>query len=103
MLLKKNYRLACSFVCPDVSWGDDEDFGLLVDALAQYDAKFSKTSAHWPRLLVLITGRGAQVNRVWRLLKQKRERKELMICLVVNLFFGRQSVIVTWPNSKQKM
>eukprot|EP00889_Picochlorum_renovo_P001701 jgi/Picre1/28731/NNA_004131.t1 len=41
------------------SWTPDEDFGILLDAMVQYDA-LAQTSSHLPMLVLFVTGRGPQ-------------------------------------------
>ncbi|KAI0063161.1 hypothetical protein BV25DRAFT_1802708 [Artomyces pyxidatus] len=42
------------------SWTPDEDFGVLLAALAQYEARARALAGRLPRLLALVTGRGPQ-------------------------------------------
>lgn len=44
-------------VCP-TSWGDDEDMAMLVDAIGRWVAAHRESASAFPRLAVLVTGRG---------------------------------------------
>ena len=70
------------------SWGDDEDFSILVDALKSYDAqvassasssastnrKSSARSSSLPELIVLITGRGSRRDYYMQLFRDANYR-----------------------------
>lgn len=45
-------------VVSSTSWTEDEDFSILLDALKNYDADQTQSSAKKPRILVIITGKG---------------------------------------------
>lgn len=53
-ILNRHLRLLVS----STSWTPDEDFGLLLDALAAYSALATTSHPHLPELLLVITGKG---------------------------------------------
>jgi beta-1,4-mannosyltransferase len=54
-------------IVSSTSWTDDEDFGILLDALVELDELTSRQPHEFPKFLVIVTGKGPQ--------KQYYERK----------------------------
>jgi hypothetical protein len=68
-LYKGRRRVCLNLQC---SWGDDEDFSLLLDALKSYDVLARKRTSKLPNILMLITGRGARRDYYMNLFEREK-------------------------------
>jgi len=49
-----------ALIVSSTSWTEDEDFGLLLDALVEVDAASAAAPGEYPRFVVCVTGKGPQ-------------------------------------------
>lgn len=57
------------------SWTPDEDFGILLAALDAYEKRAVEESAHYPRLVCVITGKGPQKEHYKALIRERPWQK----------------------------
>jgi len=61
-----------AFIISSTSWTEDEDFGILLEALINYDKETSKQNqqAQYPDIVVIVTGKGPLRNMYEQRIKQ---------------------------------
>ncbi|OZJ03352.1 hypothetical protein BZG36_02993 [Bifiguratus adelaidae] len=74
-------------VISSTSWTEDEDFGVLLDAVQHYEDRAAASSTAYPNLLFIITGKGPQRDAY----EQRISRMSLM----------HTRVVTTWLESRE--
>ena len=70
------------------SWTPDEDFSILLDALASYSELATTTHPQLPELLVIITGKGPQKEKYMKKIDAMEKKGDLEMVLIKTAWFS---------------